>query len=880
MTGAVAAAVALAPLVALTWGAGGAQAATSVTVASGDGVRLTLGPTGRVSEVSLGGRDVDGGLRPALLATRRVGGTPNLVPNPGLDKDVDDDGAPDGWRIMTGASTPQWVDGEAHSGRRSVRITVPERGSSSTLQTTVAVRPDTYYRLSGWIRSRDVQPTAATAEPGTGPSPVRLKVQQYAGTRLVTSAQAFGYTDTADWHQKFVGFKTRADVTSVRILAQVVDGSGTAWFDDVTLRPLFGEGWRNQLGSVTRVRDGARLRTRAGDLAVDATVRAREGAVAVSGWARSVSSRTVPFQLRVQLPVQATGWTWWDDPELRRTVRASGRYTALTQWTEQQTSRYPWGTVSDRRGALSLGVPLSTPRLVRVEQSGGRLHLTFDLGVSPATTALGGARVPFSAVLFASKPSWGFRGAVAKYQRLFPASFTRRTTAQREGGWFGATDRARIAESWRDFGLGLHMIALGTGNDGADGTWGKDALPWDNERGIYATAYNHHWGYKHLDVDAPRVPSYAVEMGRIRDDAAMDAQTHDQRRRRDRSIASLNSGARDNNGRYLYARYNAYLQHYENLNPIADRLDWQDVSRTYQLEAATSAAAEVGGRLDAIHLDSVSGMRRWGAADDYARAHWAGSRNGLTFSYDSGQVVDRLAMTVAAQVHRVAGWAHARDMILSANFNSSDARPGAWFGAAAIDYVGLERGLPEKAGNENDPFTTVDRFATFKRVLAGQRPVSTIDPECHQHGPAEVEKRFHQTLLYGIYSGCGGQATWTDEQRVVFARYTPLLRELNAVGWEPVHGVRVEAPVRVERFGSMRGDGAVRLVLHNPTAEPVSYDATALPDVLGGRTAATLAAQERISGEPVTLRASLGGVAWSGRLEPHRSVVVRIAPVR
>ena len=31
------------------------------------------------------------------------------------------------------------------------------------------------------------------------------------------------------------------------------------------------------------------------------------------------------------------------------------------------------------------------------------------------------------------------------------------------------------------------------------------------------------------DVDAPRVPAYDVEMGRLRDDAAMDAQTHDER---------------------------------------------------------------------------------------------------------------------------------------------------------------------------------------------------------------------------------------------------------------------------------------------------------------------------------------------------------------
>ncbi len=75
-----------------------------------------------------------------------------------------------------------------------------------------------------------------------------------------------------------------------------------------------------------------------------------------------------------------------------------------------------------------------------------------------------------------------------------------RPRARRRSGsrWFGATNRTTIAESWSDFGLGLHP--LGTGKGGADGTWGRDALPWDNERGSYATAYNHRWGYKPSDA--------------------------------------------------------------------------------------------------------------------------------------------------------------------------------------------------------------------------------------------------------------------------------------------------------------------------------------------------------------------------------------------
>ena len=92
----------------------------------------------------------------------------------------------------------------------------------------------------------------------------------------------------------------------------------------------------------------------------------------------------------------------------------------------------------------------------------------------------------------------------------------------------------------------------------------------------------------------------------------MTPATFEDRRRKDTSIATLNSGARDNNSRLLYARYHGFMQHYENLNPLDGQLDWRTVSRTYQMDPALAEADRMGATLDALHLDSVSGMRRWG----------------------------------------------------------------------------------------------------------------------------------------------------------------------------------------------------------------------------------------------------------------------------
>ncbi|MCL2541593.1 MAG: hypothetical protein FWE71_03925 [Nocardioidaceae bacterium] len=877
--GAIAAlAVALSALVTFTAPAHAGGSMT--TVSSGDGLSMTVSSRGTVASTHISGRQVSGRTTASLFSIRRVGGTSNLLRNPSLESPLAGDQAFNQWHLIRGSFAPQWVSGVAHSGHRSVRFRSATVGTSSTLQQTIAVKPGTSYTASSWMRSQDVKPTVATAEPGTGPSPVRLKVQQLVGSQVVRTDQAFGYSDTADWYRKFVGFTTGNDVTSVRVSAQVVDGSGTVWFDDLQVTQLFGHPWGSGRGTVTKTRGGAHFTGAASGLGITASLASQPGDIRINGTVSSSTKADVPFQLRVAVPLDAVGWSWWDDPRHSRTIEAGRTYDYLTQWNLQQTSRYPFNTVSDGRSALTIGVPLDQPKLEKAVYAAGRLDLIFDLGVSPATTGLGGAKVPFSLVLYKSDPSWGYRAAIAKYYQLFPSSFRRRTKASREGGWFGEAQRSALDTTSHDFGLGLNMIALGTGNGGGNEDWGGDYLPWDNARGIYTTAYNHHWGYKH-PTTGTGTPSYAAEMRSIRTDAARRGSTYSARRLRDRSIASLNSGARDNNNRYLYARYRGYMQHYENLDPLKGKLDWRSVSRTYQMDPALAEAHRLGAKLDAIHLDSVSGMRRWGAADDYYKPHWANAPYGLTFSYDSGLVVDRLAFGVAAQLKYVSDFTHAHGMFLSANFNGSDARSAAWFGASSVDYFGLEQGLPEKASGENDPYSTVDGYALSKRVLADQRPVSTLDAGCDLRSADDLRQRFDQTLLYGIYMGCGGTTTWNETERSVFAKYTPLIREIDTAGWQVVTLARASNPaIQVERFGSLATNGAVWLVVHNPTDTPQQYTMTVEGSAVGGLAASGLEGEDRITGEPVdvTPAATKGDVAFGGALAPETSALVRLQP--
>ena len=45
----------------------------------------------------------------------------------------------------------------------------------------------------------------------------------------------------------------------------------------------------------------------------------------------------------------------------------SGTYGYLSTTSLQRASRYPWGVIYDERSALAIGIPLSEPRISRIQ---------------------------------------------------------------------------------------------------------------------------------------------------------------------------------------------------------------------------------------------------------------------------------------------------------------------------------------------------------------------------------------------------------------------------------------------------------------------------------------------------------------------------------
>ncbi len=160
-------------------------------------------------------------------------GTTNALPNPSFEQQRDN--APVGWRAVRwgGDGTLSPAD-SGRSGNWSLLIS-SDQGADLSWSTTVDVQPHATYRLSGWIKTEDLQPVAQ--RPGRG-ALLNLHNIQSVATNAVTGSQ--------DWTRVETVFDTdNNDAVQVNCLFGGWGfATGRAWFDDVQLELLSAENWR------------------------------------------------------------------------------------------------------------------------------------------------------------------------------------------------------------------------------------------------------------------------------------------------------------------------------------------------------------------------------------------------------------------------------------------------------------------------------------------------------------------------------------------------------------------------------------------------------------------------------------------------------------
>ena len=155
---------------------------------------------------------------------RAAGPSANLLPNPSFE-DQASGGVP-GWtsRAWSGETNAQWsVARPGRTGGRCLTIR-SENGSDAAWTATVTVEPNTFYRLSGWIKTQDVQ----------GAVGALLNIQNMQHVRTP------GVTGTKDWTRVSTVFRT--GTTTTLEINCLFGGwgvsTGQAWYDDVSVEPM------------------------------------------------------------------------------------------------------------------------------------------------------------------------------------------------------------------------------------------------------------------------------------------------------------------------------------------------------------------------------------------------------------------------------------------------------------------------------------------------------------------------------------------------------------------------------------------------------------------------------------------------------------------
>jgi len=148
----------------------------------------------------------------------------NLLPNPSFEETAGHD-VP-GWksRAWAGEADAQWsVAAPGRTGKQCLSIR-SEKGADAAWTATVTVQPNTWYRLSGWIKTRDLK----------GATGACLNIQNLQQVRTPRK------TGTQDWTRVSTVF--RSGTVTVLEINCLFGGwgmsTGQAWYDDVALEPV------------------------------------------------------------------------------------------------------------------------------------------------------------------------------------------------------------------------------------------------------------------------------------------------------------------------------------------------------------------------------------------------------------------------------------------------------------------------------------------------------------------------------------------------------------------------------------------------------------------------------------------------------------------
>ena len=611
----------------------------------------------------------------------------------------------------------------------------------------------------------------------------------------------------------------------------------------------------------------------------EATYRPLPGAVAVEGFVRDTAGRDRAITVRVALPVDAVGGTWWSD--IRRSQPIADKTYANLHATpgvgaSGKASAYPWGAISNRAGMLCLGVPMDHPVVHRIVYD-GRLRsfcVEFDFGLSPLTAAFPG-RADFKLVVFRGDPAWGFRSAAARYYGLFPEAFRRRAVG--EGLWMPFTDVAKV-EDPEDFNFVFQE--------------GGPNIGYDQRHGVYSFPYiSPHWAWLWMpDRKEKPTPEYIAQR------LSTGLRSGDPKVRREAQLIA-NCAAKNAEGAYHYdigqahwaPHREGHLGWYVMFPANADPdLKPEQEGPTTGAEALATVERVVRqynrpeAFVDGFYFDGVDER----PLDNYAAEQFRSAEWPLTFGTATRRAILCGPFSSYKLLKRIADRMHETGRMTMANGIPSRFP----FSVAWLDAGGSEL----EPSIEREP-VGMDWLA-YARTLMFHKPLLLL------YKP-RLEERFDRDLspylvdymsacllyaaepsLFKIFSNTDPsfyysffeRPDWYNRYRPIFLDYLPLVRRLGLAGWEPVTYARCGEPrLLVERFGS----GAnLHLVVYNPLRDtgPLVTELDVELGPLGWDAGARAYVVNLGEGRAVPVTRTEKGVRLRLAVPPRRAVVLAV----
>jgi len=579
-------------------------------------------------------------------------------------------------------------------------------------------------------------------------------------------------------------------------------------------------------------------------LKIEARYTDAEDHIAVEGQVIDTRGGDRAVTLVFALPVDTTGWRWDDDIRRGRAVTGTGEFanTVAVQCGATGTmSLYPLGAVHDDRTGLALAIDMGHPAQYRIAcvPAAKQVLLAWDFGLSRDTAKFPGA-APFRFVFYQFEARHGFRGALEKLNRIFPAYFRARSRDQ--GLWMPFT-KVNSVSGWEDFGFRYHE--------------GDNDPAWDRAHGVLSFHYTEPmtWWMPMAKGTARTIP----EALRQRAALAGDGKPRERQMAQICETAAMSDSTGEPGLMFRDTPWCDGAVWSLNPNPAlpagagglnAATVYWNDEVKRRHFGPGSPD------RLDGEYLDSLEGYVT--ANLNFRREHFRSTSVPLTFDTDTGKPALFKGLAVFEFTRWFCEEVHALGKLTFANgvpYRFTCLCP--WLDVLGTETDWLPGGKYHPAG---------DTEMSLWRSMAGAKPyLLLMNTDYDALTPDLVERYFQRSLFYGMWPGMfshnaadnpyWGNPKWYNRDRPLFKKYLPVIKAVAEAGWHPETGAECDNPrIWVERFGP-QSEGPVFLTLYNDTSEPQS----GMLRLEGGR---AFHARDRLTGEDLgtaqTLAVRLG----------------------